>query len=222
MTSFFEGLDGKAVDRFIKRTRRVIYDTGQLVADFDDVSTDVFFVESGGVRVTVRNAGGREVILGDLMAGEIVGDMAAIDNLPRSANISAIHRSTIARMPGAVFREMVTHVPEAAERMLQILTARVRLANQRLLEMATLNLKYRLYAELLRQAGQPASGSPERAIRPPPLQHLLAARVGGRREAVSREIADLLRRGVIRRTSAALVIVQPDWLAREVAARLAD
>jgi len=222
MNVFLKSLDAKGAERFTTRLSRATYEAGSLVADFDDVSTDVFFIESGTVRVTIRNAGGREVILGDLAAGEIVGDMAAIDDLPRSANISAIHRSTIARMPGRVFRELVTQVPEAAERMLRVLTSRVRLGNQRLLEAATLSLKYRVYAELLREARLRPGGSQERSISPPPLQHVLAARIGGRREAVSREIAELLRNGVLRRTPAALIVVKPEWLEREVEAQWLD
>jgi CRP-like cAMP-binding protein len=219
MNLFLTSLDPGSVERFTRRMSRTTYEPGSLVADFDDISTDVFFVESGTVRVTIRNAGGREVILGDLAAGEIVGDMAAIDDLPRSANISAIHRSTIARMPGNAFRAMVTEVPEAAKTMLRILTGRVRLGNQRLLEVATLTLRYRVYAELMREARPRPGGTNELSISPPPLQHVLAARIGGRREAVSREIAELLRKGVLRRTPNALIVVRPEWLEREVQAQ---
>lgn len=222
MTSFLHGFDAPTAERFLKRTSRATYEPGSLIVDFDDDSSDVFFIESGTVRVTIRSAGGREVILGDLGAGEIVGDMAAIEGLPRSANISALHRSVIARMPGSTFKEMVTKVPQAAERMLRVLAARVRLGNQRLLEMATLQLKHRVYAELLRESRQRSAGSSERSISPPPLQHVLAARIGGRREAVSREIAELMRNGIVRRTPSALIIVKPDWLQQEVDARITD
>jgi CRP-like cAMP-binding protein len=222
LTSFLHGFDAPTAERFLKRTSRATYEPGSLIVDFDDDSSDVFFIESGTVRVTIRSAGGREVILGDLGAGEIVGDMAAIEGLPRSANISALHRSVIARMPGSTFKEMVTKVPQAAERMLRVLAARVRLGNQRLLEMATLQLKHRVYAELLRESRQRSAGSSERSISPPPLQHVLAARIGGRREAVSREIAELMRNGIVRRTPSALIIVKPDWLQQEVDARITD
>jgi CRP/FNR family transcriptional regulator, cyclic AMP receptor protein len=220
MNSFLHGLDPQMTAGFLKLITRRSYDPGSLVADFDDISTDVFFIESGAVRVTVRNVGGREIILGDLSAGEIVGDMAAIDNLPRSANITALHRATIARMPGQAFVEMLAAVPEAAARMLRILSARIRLGNQRLLEMATLGLKHRLYAELLREARQRPGPVGGLAISPPPPQHVLAARIGGRREAVSREIAALLRLGILERTPKALILRKPEWLEREVTREL--
>jgi CRP/FNR family transcriptional regulator, cyclic AMP receptor protein len=206
-----KGVEEGAAQRFAARITRAAYEPGALVLDFDDVSTDVFFVDAGGVRVTVRNAGGREVILGDLHAGAIFGEMAAIDEAPRSANITALHRSTVSRMSGQAFRDMAAEVPLVALRVMRVLTARIRLGNQRLLELATLPLKHRLHAELLREA-RPRPGAPELVISPPPLQHVLAARIGGRREAVSREIAEMLRTGRLRRTAGALVIVKADEL----------
>jgi CRP/FNR family transcriptional regulator, cyclic AMP receptor protein len=220
LSPFLQGLDPDATARFLKRVSRAAYEPGRLVVDFDDLSTDVFFIESGTARIAVRNAGGREVILGDVGAGEIIGDMAAIDSLPRSASITALDRSLIARMPGPVFAEMIAEVPEAARRMLRVLTGRIRLGNQRLLEISTLKLKHRLYAELLRQA-RPRPGHPgEAAISPPPLQHVLADRIGGRREAVSREMSALQRQGVLRRTPAALVILRPGYLEQQVAEQM--
>ncbi|MGL5117276.1 MAG: Crp/Fnr family transcriptional regulator [Beijerinckiaceae bacterium] len=197
--------------RYAARITRAAHEPGALLLDFDDQSTDVFFIETGSVRVMVRNAGGREVILGDLAAGEMFGEMSAIDASPRSANITALHRSTVARMSGEVFREMVTHVPAVALKVMRVLTARVRLGNEKLLELATLPLASRLHAELLRTA-RPRLGTGELIISPPPAQHVLAARVGGRREAVSREMAAMIRAGQLLRTPAALVIRSPEKL----------
>jgi CRP/FNR family transcriptional regulator, cyclic AMP receptor protein len=102
--------------RYSQRISQATYEPEALVLDFDDASSDVFFINSGAVRVIVRNAGGREVILGDLREGDIFGEMAAIDEATRSANITALNRSTVSRMSGAAFREMATEVPRAAIR----------------------------------------------------------------------------------------------------------
>ncbi len=105
---------------------------------------------------------------------------------------------------------------------MQVLTARIRLGNERLLELATtLPLKYRLHAELLREC-RPRPNSTERVISPPPLQHVLAARIGGRREAVSREIAEMLRNGDLKRTPAALIITRPEKLKAALDEQLRD
>jgi CRP-like cAMP-binding protein len=202
--------------RYLSRISISNYEPGALVLDFEDQSNDVFYIETGSVRILVRNAGGREVILGDLHSGSIFGEMAAIDDAPRSANITALFRARVARMSGSAFREMATEVPQIALRVMRILTERVRLGNERLLEMATLTLRHRLYAELLREA-RPRLNSDELVISPPPFQHVLAGRIGGRREAVSREMAEMLRNGMLRRTPSALVISRPYELRQELA-----
>jgi CRP/FNR family transcriptional regulator, cyclic AMP receptor protein len=214
-------VEERTAQRHAARITQATYEPGALVLDFEDVSTDVFFVDAGTVRVMVRNAGGREVILGDLQAGALFGEMAAIDDQPRSANITALHRATVSRMSGRAFREMAAEVPLVALRVMRVLTGRVRLGNERLLEFATLTLRHRVHAELLREARpRPATG--ELVISPPPLQHVLAARIGGRREAVSREIADMLRKGQLQRTPTALVIVRPDELRAELDRQLRE
>jgi CRP/FNR family transcriptional regulator, cyclic AMP receptor protein len=210
--ALFRDAEPEIVRRFSGRETWASYDPGSLVVDFDDVSTDVFFIVSGAVRAVVRTAGGREVILGDMKAGDIFGEMAAIDDAPRSASISVLNRALVARMGGATFIEAATHSPNVARRLMQVLTERVRTGNARLVEHSALTIKHRLYAELLREARPRKAGSPEMVISPPPVQSILANRIGARREAVSREIASLLRQGVLARTPSALVLVKPQSL----------
>ena len=218
----FRETDPDALRLFSGRETWATYDPGAIVVDFDDVSTDVFFIVTGLVRAVVRTAGGREVILGDLSAGQIFGEMSAIDEAPRSANITVLNTAKVARLSGATFMELVTQSPVLARRLMKILTDRVRTGNAKLVEHASLTIRYRLYAELLREARPRKDGSDELIISPPPTQTTLAGRIGGRREAVSREIADLLRRGILNRTAAALIIVKPQWLRDAVAREMED
>src|SRR4051794_6279597 len=73
------------------RWRRV--QPGEAVIDYDDTTDEVFLIISGTVRIAVHSASGQEVILGEAGAGEIFGEMAAIDGLSRSANVTAVHSS---------------------------------------------------------------------------------------------------------------------------------
>lgn len=212
----FRGAEPDILRRFSGRESWATYEPGSLVVDFDDVSTDVFFVVTGAVRAIVRTAGGREVILGDLHAGAIFGEMAAIDESPRSASIGVLNRSLVARMAGPTFIEISTQSPIVALRLMRVLTERVRLGNARLVEHSALTIRFRLYAELLREARVRKAGSPELMISPPPVQSILAARIGARREAISREMAELQRKGVIERSTRSLVILRPDVLKSEV------
>lgn len=207
--------DGLAA-RFAARMRWAEFAPGQGVVDFEDATTDVFFIVTGQVRIAVRTQGGQELILEDLPAGGFFGDMAAIDGAARSAAVTALNRSRIGRLPGAEFLRMVSETPELAQRLMRILVQRLRLMNERMLDLTTLDIRHRLYAELLRLA-VPGTGC-TRVISPPPMQHILASRIGARREPVSREIAQLRRSGLIQQSRGALVFTRPKVLEERVAA----
>lgn len=217
-----KGADTELLRRFEGRFAWGTYEPGELVLDFDDHTDDVFFLLTGTARVVVRAPSGREAILGDLTAGEFFGEMSAIDARPRSASVTALHRTRAIRMSGPVFMELVTASPTLATRLMRVLTARIRTGNDRLVEHAALDGKHRLYVELLRLARPRAGGAAGLAVTPPPVQQVLAGRIGLRREAVSREMAALIRAGVLQRTAAALVILKPTVLQDAVDAALAD
>jgi CRP-like cAMP-binding protein len=78
--------------------------------DYQDTTNDVFFIVSGTVRVKLQLVSGREVLLREINAGEFFGELAAIDNQPRSSGIVAVTDVIAARMPASVFRAAV-HLP---------------------------------------------------------------------------------------------------------------
>ena len=67
---------------------------GQWIIDYQDANRDVFFVVTGAVRVVIQSAG-REVLLRQINAGEFFGELAAIDNAPRSSGIVAMTDVTV-------------------------------------------------------------------------------------------------------------------------------
>lgn len=190
---------------------------GQVILDFEERSDDVFFAVSGSVRVVVRTPGGRELLLDDIGAGGFFGEMSAIDGEPRSACVTALHRALICRLSGAGFRAILDESPATARRVMRLLVRRVRDGNARLLRLATLDSRQRVQAELLRMAGPPHPATGERAISPPPVQQALANRIGASREGVSREVARLLREGLLARRRGALVLTDPARLERALA-----
>ena len=55
------------------------FDPEETLVDFDDLSTDVYFLLSGDVRVLMRTASGKEVILDEMRPNELFGELAAMD-----------------------------------------------------------------------------------------------------------------------------------------------
>jgi CRP-like cAMP-binding protein len=202
-------LDFERLDRRCAWRR---YDEDEIVVDFEDLSTDVYFILSGEVRVLIRTLSGRELILGEMRSGEFFGELAAIDDIKRSANVTALIRSDMCIMPAPTFREVVRESAVVNDRLLRLLARRIRELNARLTEHSVLDLKHRLYSEILRLSAPRSGGLPERVISPPPFHHVLANRIGCRREQVTRELSHLSAEGIVVKTRGALVIQKPDVL----------
>ncbi|WP_406857627.1 MULTISPECIES: Crp/Fnr family transcriptional regulator [unclassified Alsobacter] len=207
-------------ERFDRRCTWRRYDEDEIVVDFEDLSTDVYFILSGEVRVLIRTQSGKEVILAEMRGGQVFGELAAIDEVRRSANVTALTRAEMCIMPSSVFREILFASPVVCDRILKLLTSRVRELNARLTEHSVFDLKHRLYAELIRMSAPRMGVSGERVVSPPPFHHVLAARIGCRREQVTRELSALSGQGVIAKTRGALVIRQPQVLEERISEAL--
>lgn len=196
------------------------YPAGALILDLEDASTDVFFILEGAVRVQVRTPGGRELILTEIAAGGMFGEIAAIDGAPRTANVTALLATKLCILPAAAFIDAACSTPAASLTLLRHTTGILRRQATRVLEREALPVRARLCAELLRLS-RPRTGAAAGAARivsPPPAQHDLAARIGARREVVSRELNEMARQGLIEKVRGGIVIPRPEALAPEQAA----
>ena len=202
----FTGLDDESLEAVAEFCRFERYEAKRQVIAYQDDSADVFFILSGVVRVVIHSVSGKEISYRDLEAGEMFGELAAIDGEQRSASVVAVAETLLVAMPETAFREAIRHHPSVADAVLQRLTRLVRLYSQRLYEMRTLDVQSRIRAELVRLAEGSQGKDNTASISPLPTSADIAARVNTRREAVSRELASLTRRGLIERHQKALTI----------------
>ena len=214
---FFKNASDLDLKAFERRCAWKKVEEGQILVDFEDRSSDVYFLASGDVRIQIRTAGGKEVILADMRTGDFFGELAAIDGVARSANVTALTRAEICIVSAAVFREMIAASPILADKLLKLLASRVRDLNNRLLEHTVLDIRHRLYAELLRLSTPRPNAAPARVVTPPPVHHVLAARIGCRREQITRELGAMKAEALMERTRGALVLLNPDVLRERIA-----
>lgn len=217
----FKGLDIDLAP-YEARTNWRRFAPEEILVDFDDLSTDVYFLLSGDVRVLMRTAAGKEVILDEMKPGELFGELAAMDGIKRSANVTALTRGEACVMPASVFREIVFSNRSVAERLFCLMSSRIRELNARFVEQTVLDLRHRLYSELLRLSTPRAERAGERVITPPPFHHIMAARIGCRREQVTREFTMMSQEGLIERTRGALILRRPEVLQARVAEALRE
>lgn len=196
------------------RWRKVV--GGNWLFDFGHGGTDVYFILQGRLRVMLSSAG-REVILRDLGDGDFFGELAAIDERPRSAGILAMTDAIVGQLTAVQFRVAVHRHPSVCDGVLRRLSGEIRkLANQ-VDEFSNLTVALRLRAELLRLARPKGADGMVRIISPPPTHAELAARIATHREGVAREMKALERAGLLERRRGALALLDPAALESAIA-----
>lgn len=193
----FEDLDKDDRHRLAATIGAKRYAPKSQIITQDDSSSGVFFVVSGRVRATVYARSGKEVAFQDLGAGEMFGELAAIDGQPRSTHVVALDESLIASMSGDAFWSALMSNPSVARRTLLRLTGLIRRHSERIVEYGTLGVKNRIHAELLRLARCSSQDDGEVEIPNPPTHAEIASRVATHREAVTRECKHLEEQGLI-------------------------
>jgi CRP/FNR family cyclic AMP-dependent transcriptional regulator len=194
------------------------YRHGELIIAHGDSGRDVFFLLEGRARVTLFSEDGREIAYRDLAPGDIFGELACIDGKARSASIVALETARAARLRASAFRELVQTHPQLAWSLLEHLSALLRRMTDRVYEYSTLVVRERLILELVRRAdeagppvgisGTGGTGATDGQVclDPAPTHFELAAAISTHREAVSREMSTLAKRGLIAKRGNRLVL----------------
>jgi len=198
-----------AVERMCRYKR---FSAQEQIIDRDSITTDVFFVVRGRVRVVNYSVAGREITFDDVLEGGYFGELAALDGQPRSASVMALEDSLIVALPRRVFLDVLAQYPKTALRAMMRLATIVRHSNDRIMDLSTLAANNRVQAEVLRQARDNMVDENAARIEPIPIHSDIASRVSTTRETVARVLNDLARRGVVERTKNALLLNDVDSL----------
>jgi CRP-like cAMP-binding protein len=174
----------------------------------------VFFLLAGRAQVVLYSSNGREVLIYTIGPGGMFGEMAPLDDQPRSASVLALSEIEYAMMRAGDFLACVESSPAAGRWMVRRLVASVRSLTDRLFELSTLNVQTRIHCELLRlaQGGELRGGIIE--IHDPPTHADFANRIGTHREAVTRELRALSEMKIIRSGRRSLQILDLPRLER--------
>ncbi|MDY7573529.1 Crp/Fnr family transcriptional regulator [Actimicrobium sp. CCI2.3] len=191
---------------------------GEVVLHYQDDGDSIFFIIQGTIRLTHYAKSGHEVILGELSAGDMFGELAAIDGQRRSATGVARTDTLLAIMPAAAFLDLIQTNPQIAMATLRRLSGQVRRLTERVFDFSTLAVRNRIHAALLQLAKDPVAGTNQAIITPAPTHIDLANMISTHREAVTRELNELVRDKLIRREEHSIVILDIERLRRMVQA----
>ena len=179
------------------KCRGMKFATGDIVTYHDDISNDVYFIISGKVRVAMYSASGKEISFRDQLAGEMFGELTAVDNKSRSAYVVTLCETLLAGMSAENFLWLMQLYPPIMIRTLMRFAQLVRLLSERVVEFSALDVRNRLHAELLRLAWENMDNINTATIAPAPRHVELASRISSHREAITREMTQLTSSGLI-------------------------
>jgi CRP/FNR family cyclic AMP-dependent transcriptional regulator len=195
---FIAGLnvDERAALESLGRRRR--FRSGQGLFTEGDEGRDVVVLLDGSVKIVSAAPSGREVILEVVDAGELVGEMSAIDGQPRSATAVALTSVEVSVVPTPQFLSFLEQHGSAATALLRLVVARLRHSSQRQLEFGTSDALGRLCGCMLRMLDR-YGGTDDLGthVTMPLAQHEIAAMTGLSREAVVKGLRSLRALGWI-------------------------
>ncbi len=170
----------------------------ETVVFFENEEGDFFFtIISGRIKVTILGDDGREIILSILGPGDFFGEMALLDNEPRSATAIAVEDTELLSLHRTDFQNTIGDNPAISHALIKILTARLRRANQQISTLALLDVHGRVARVILDMARE--EGHQE-----------IATRIGTTRETVTRMLKDLERQALIK-IEGKEIVLQPDF-----------
>jgi CRP/FNR family cyclic AMP-dependent transcriptional regulator len=166
-------------------------------------------VVTGTVRIVAPSPQGKEIVLGELKAGEVFGEIALLDGGERSADAVALTNCELVALERRDLMAALQRNPEACLRLLEVVCKRLRETDERITEIAFFELPVRLAKVLLRTtvhaAGSARAANPKVALS----QRELGNMIGGTRESVNRCLRGWQRRGIIRLAKGWIILENP-------------
>lgn len=212
LAPFFQGLPETVVEQALTHLVTRTHPANQVILLENDWGGSVYFISEGWVKIRTYNLEGKEVTLNILGQGELFGEMAALDEVPRSTDVITLTSTVISSMPAQDFVKLLQTEPMAGVRLAQLMARRLRQVNRRL-RLRESDSQSRVADTLLFLAeGQGKKG--DEGIKIPNLPHReLSSLSGLARETVTRVLTRLEKKGLIKREQEVICI--PDLSALE-------
>jgi predicted CoA-binding protein/signal transduction histidine kinase len=124
----FADLPEDDLSRLCEMVERVELPAGQELFAEGSVGDKAYVIESGDLEV-IKDSGGRPVLLDLRRAGDVIGEIALLEDTPRTATLRARTESTLLAINQEQFDTLVNSSPTAARVLLNTVVARIRNMN---------------------------------------------------------------------------------------------
>jgi len=184
-----------------------------------DPGTAFYVIASGRVKIALTSPDGKELILRRLGPGGFHGELALLDDEPRSADAVATDASVLLVLQRDAFRQFLAEHPGIANKLLGTVSQYLR-RNAELIQDATfLDVPARLARILLELASEPGAVDlpPPGAIIPDRMkQGELASLVGATRESINKWLGSFEKQGLISYDKGQITLLRPSGLKQRI------
>ncbi|MBF8188626.1 Crp/Fnr family transcriptional regulator [Nonomuraea sp. K274] len=202
--TFMAGLDPVLGDRFMALSPATLRRAGHiLIRQGDKKDKHVFLLRSveprhnALVKVTADLENGEQALLGIRVSGDLVGEMAPLRELPRTATVSLCSDCRVHAIPGAEFTAFLSRYPSAWQAVARLMADRLDWANRRRADMTGYSVEIRLAHVLVELAEHHGAPCPEGVDLGVPLTQVELGRlIGAKEDAVNKAMRRLRDEGL--------------------------
>lgn len=182
----FEALSSQAKRELASYSYVKRFAAGDVIFNMGDPGLSMMAIAEGSVRVSMLTSKAREITLNDLQPGDVFGEIAVLDGNERSASTRALTNCTIVILERRSLLDVLQRDPQFSIQLIGLLCRRVRRSDERMVEIAFLDLPSRLAKLLLRMTVSPPGSDDRPLTKLSQSQSELADMIGNTRENVNR------------------------------------
>lgn len=215
--SFFAGLSERELESLARCAARRTFAKGVIIFHKDSPGRTLYIIESGKVRIFVLSESGREISVNVYGSGDVFGELALLDGLPRSAGAVVVERATVLTLHRDDFLWHLEQYPRMARSIIEVLSARLRYTTVYAESLAFLDVYARIAAKLLELAeryGVEQDGVIEIDLQL--TQAELASWVAATREHVNKVLGTFRDQGLIKIEGQTITLLDRQRLERRV------
>lgn len=193
----FQALDEEARRELSAIAHMRRYSAGDVIFTMGAPGHSMMAIAEGHVRISMLSPTARDVTLTDLGPTDVFGEIALLDGKERSADARALTNCSLVVLERAALFELLQRSPRLSVRLIELLCERIRRSDERMMEIAFLDLPTRM-ARMLMRVTVASPGTPARPLTRLSLsQTEIANMIGSSRENVNRCLRKWQRAGVV-------------------------
>jgi CRP/FNR family cyclic AMP-dependent transcriptional regulator len=183
--------------RFVKA-----YEPGQVIFKEGEPGDRMFIIIQGEVEIRKRTSMDTARTLSTFKPGDVFGEMALIENKPRSAMAVATKASRMLVMNEPLFLAMIERNPDFARKMIQVLSERLRKANLLIQNLTVTNRETQILAGLRQFAAEKGTATFKgHRVKVAEFLEWAAAHLGLEAKEITAVIQEFQRRSVVGRSA---------------------